>query len=332
MQTAAPYRQSVFLTILFGGKKMRVIFMGTPDFAVGTLEEIIRAGYEVVLAVSQPDKAVGRSRELKAPPVKRCALEHGIPVYQPKRVREQECIEYLRGYEPDIIIVAAFGQIITKELLDMPKYGCINVHASLLPRYRGASPIQWAVINGDPVTGVTIMRMDEGIDTGDMILREEVALSPDETGGSLFERLSGVGAKLCVKAMQAIASGTAVYTPQGETGVTHTGKIHKELGCIDWNRPAVELERLVRGLDPWPGTSARLGDKTLKLWKTRVIPSERLADPGCIVRVGKESLSVQTADGLLELLEVQPEGKKRMSAASFLNGYAVEEGTFFKRG
>ena len=311
---------------------MRVIFMGTPDFAVGTLKEIIRAGQEVALAVSQPDKAVGRSGKLQAPPVKRCAEEYGIPVYQPRRVREPECVEYLRGFAPDLIIVAAFGQIISKEILDLPRFGCVNVHASLLPKYRGASPIQWAVINGDPVTGVTIMRMDEGIDTGDMILREEVALAPDETGGSLFERLSEVGAKLCVTAMKEIEAGTAVYTPQGETGVTHTAKIHKELGSIDWSRPAAELECLVRGLDPWPGTYTRFGERTLKIWKPRVIPSERLADPGCIVRVGKESLSVQTGDGLLELLEVQPEGKKRMSAASFLNGYAVKEGTFFKRG
>lgn len=311
---------------------MRVIFMGTPDFAVGTLEEIISAGHEVALVVSQPDKAVGRSKALKYTPVKACALAHGLSVYQPKRVREAECVEYLRGYQPDIIIVVAFGQIISKEILDLPRYGCVNVHASLLPKYRGAAPIQWAVINGDAVTGVTTMRMDEGVDTGDMILKEEVVLAPDETGGSLFERLSAVGAKLCVKTMEAIENGTAVYTPQGEEGVSHTAKIHKELGSIDWSRPAEEIECLIRGLDPWPGTYTRLGEKTIKLWKARVVHSESQGKPGCIVRVGKDSLSVQTGDGLLELSEVQPEGKKRMSVASFLNGYPVAEGTFLHRG
>ena len=213
---------------------MRVIFMGTPDFAVGTLEEIIKAGHEVVLVVSQPDKAVGRSKALRYTPVKECALEHGIEVYQPQRVRDSECIERLRTYHPDIIIVEAFGQIIPRAILDMPRYGCVNVHASLLPKYRGAAPIQWAVINGDAVTGVTTMRMDEGLDTGDMILKEEVKIRADETGGSLFDRLSEVGAKLCVRTMEAIDAGTATYTPQDNSQATHTAKIYKEMGSIDW--------------------------------------------------------------------------------------------------
>ena len=193
---------------------MRVIFMGTPDFSVGTLEEIIKAGHEVVLVVSQPDKAVGRSKALKYTPVKECALAHGIEVYQPERVRDSACIEYLKSFHADIMIVVAFGQIIPKAVLDMPKYGCVNVHASLLPKYRGAAPIQWAVINGDPYTGVSTQRMDEGVDTGDIILEEKVEIRPDETGGSLFDRLAEVGAKLCVKTIEAIENGTAVYTPQ----------------------------------------------------------------------------------------------------------------------
>ena len=183
---------------------MKVMFMGTPDFAVGTLEEIIKAGHEVVLVVSQPDKAVGRSKALKYTPVKACALEHGLEVYQPERVKSPECVEYLKTFEPDLIVVEAFGQIISKEILELPKYCCINVHASLLPKYRGASPIQWAVINGDEETGVTIQRMDEGVDTGDIIATETVTLAEDETAGSLFERLATVGAKLCVKTMEAI--------------------------------------------------------------------------------------------------------------------------------
>lgn len=311
---------------------MRVIFMGTPDFAVGTLEEIIKAGHEVVLVVSQPDKAVGRSKALKYTPVKACAIEYGIEVYQPEKVREAECVEYLRGYAPDIIIVEAFGQIIPKAILDMPRYGCVNVHASLLPKYRGAAPIQWAVINGDMVTGVTTMRMNEGLDTGDMILKQEVIIREDETGGSLFERLSKVGAELCVKTMAAIEAGSAIYTPQNDAEATHTKKIYKELGSIDWTRDAKTIECLIRGLDPWPSAYTRLNDKTLKIWKAKVIPGESGTAPGCIVKVEKAGITVQTGEGMLLLTEIQLEGKKRMSVEAFLNGYPVEAGTYFKKG
>ena len=307
---------------------MRVIFMGTPDFAVRTLEEIIKAGHEVVLVVSQPDKAVGRSKALKATPVKTSALTHGLPVYQPIRVKEPECIEYLAAYQPDIIIVEAFGQIIPKAILDMPKYGCVNVHASLLPKYRGAAPIQWAVIDGEKVTGVTTQRMAEGIDTGDMIMKEEVALQEDETGGSLFDRLSVVGAKLCVKTMEAIEKGTATYTPQDESMATHVGKIGKEMGIIDWSKDAKSIECLIRGLNPWPSAYTRLGDKTLKIWKAKVYSNEKKAEPGCILKAEKNTLLVQCGEGILSLLEVQLEGKKRMPVDAFLNGYTIEAGTF----
>lgn len=311
---------------------MKVIFMGTPDFSVPTLEEIIKAGHEVVLVVSQPDKAVGRSKALKYTPVKECAVSHGIEVYQPEKVRTEESVEYIRQYAPDIIIVEAFGQIIPKSILDMPKYGCMNVHASLLPKYRGAAPIQWAVINGDPVTGVTTMRMDEGIDTGDMILKQEVVISEDETSGSLFDKLAIEGAKLCVKTLEAIENGTAVYTKQDDEQATHTAKIHKELGSIDWSKSAKEIECLIRGLNPWPSAYTRLEDKTLKIWRAKACSGEKTTTPGCIVRVTKDTIDVQTGDGILSLLEVQLEGKKRMPVDAFLRGYAVEEGTFFKRG
>lgn len=311
---------------------MRVIFMGTPDFAVGTLEEIIAAGHEVVLVVSQPDKAVGRGKALKYTPVKACALAHGLEVYQPERVRNEECIEHLRSYEPDIIIVEAFGQLIPKAILDMPRYGCVNVHASLLPKYRGAAPIQWAVINGDPVTGVTTMRMAEGVDTGDMIMKREVALHEDETGGSLFARLAEAGAKLCVETMAAIENGTAVYTPQDHEQATHTKKIYKEMGSIDWSRDAQTIECLIRGLDPWPSAYTRLNDRTLKIWKAKVIAGDSDMPPGCIVKADREGLLVQTGEGMLLLTEVQFEGKKRMSAEAFLNGCPVETGTYFKKG
>lgn len=310
---------------------MRVIFMGTPDFAVNTLEAVVAAGYEVVLVVSQPDKAVGRSKALKYTPVKTCALSHGIEVYQPERVREPECIAYLKKYQPDIIIVEAFGQIIPKEILEMPPYGCINVHASLLPKYRGAAPIQWAIINGEEVTGVTTMRMDEGLDTGDMILKEEVPIRGDDTGGSLFEHLAVVGASLCVKTMQAIEAGTAVYTPQEDGAATHVGKIQKELGNIDWSKTVESIECLIRGLDPWPSAYTRLGDKTLKIWKARVASHEIKGAPGDIVSADKKRIYVQAGNGVLELLEVQLEGKKRMSTETFLNGFSIEEGTRFHR-
>lgn len=305
---------------------MKVIFMGTPDFSVGTLEEIIKAGHEVALVVTQPDKPKGRGNAMQFPPVKECALAHGIEVYQPRRVREPECVEYLASFQPDIMIVVAFGQILSQEILDIPKYGCVNVHASLLPKYRGAAPIQWAVINGDKVSGVTTMRMDAGIDTGDMIEKEEVVLAQDETGGSLFDRLSEVGARLCVHTMEQIGNNTAVYTPQEHEAATHTAMISKELGLIDWNKSAVEIERLIRGLNPWPSAYTKLDGKTFKIWRAEVLPDNKASEPGCIVAVTKDSIHVQTGDGILALAEVQLEGKKRMACDAFLRGYQVEEG------
>lgn len=306
---------------------MKVIFMGTPDFSVGTLHALVEAGHEVVLAVTQPDKPKGRGKAMQAPPVKECALQHEIEVYQPVKIREAECIAYLRKYEPDIMIVAAFGQILPKEILEMPRYGCVNVHASLLPKYRGAAPIQWAVINGDVISGVTTMRMDVGLDTGDMIEQEEVVLAEDETGGSLFDRLSEVGAKLCVHTMQSIEDGTATYTKQEDEKATHVGMIQKQMGNIDWKQPAVVIERLIRGLNPWPSAYTRLNGKTLKIWRASVEAGGNPDAAGQIIAVGKKELKVQTGDGILSLLEVQLEGKKRMDIEAFLRGYEVMEGT-----
>lgn len=310
---------------------MKVIFMGTPDFSVGILEEIIKAGHEVVLAVTQPDKPKGRGKAMQFPPVKECAVSHGIPVFQPKKIREPENINYLKGFDADIMIVAAFGQILPKEILDMPKYGCVNVHASLLPKYRGAAPIQWAVINGDEITGVTTMRMDIGLDTGDMIAKKEVRLAPDETGGSLFDKLADAGAKLCVETMARIEEGKAVYTPQNSEAATHTAKITKEIGNIDWNNSAKSIERLIRGLNPWPSAYTKLTGKNFKIWKARVVSDETEYEPGCICHVTRDELFVQTGKGILSLEEVQLEGKKRMQIDAFLRGCPVEEGTFFQR-
>ena len=285
---------------------MRVIFMGTPDFSVGTLEAIIEAGHEVALFVTQPDKPKGRGKTMQYTPVKECALSHGIEVFQPVKIRETANIEYLRKFNADIIIVVAFGQILSKSILDMPRYGCINVHASLLPKYRGAAPIQWAVI-----------------------AKSTVRLAPDETGGSLFDKLSAEGAKLCVETMKMIEDGTAEYTPQNSEEATHTSMISKELGFIDWTKPAVEIERLVRGLNPWPSAYTHLNGKTFKVWSAKVIDGSDDYEPGCIYHIGKNDMYVQTGKGALSLVEVQLQGKKRMDTGSFLRGCHVEEGSFF---
>lgn len=310
---------------------MRVIFMGTPDFATGTLEEIVLAGHEVVGVVTQPDKPKGRGKALMPTPVKEVAIKYNLPVYQPKKVREPEFVEVLRGLKPDVMVVAAFGQIISKEILEMPKYGCINVHASLLPAYRGAAPIQWAVINGDKESGVTIMQMDEGIDTGDMIEKVVVPIAEDETGGSLFDKLSQAGAKLCVKVLQDLEDGKAVREKQPEESTTpYAGMIDKKMGVIDWEKSAKEIEQLIRGLNPWPSAYTKLQGKTLKIWKAAVLPEYSQEAPGQITEVTKDSIVVQTGQGRLKILELQLEGKKRMDAASFLRGYALKEGEIFR--
>ncbi len=305
---------------------MRIIFMGTPDFAVGTLQALVDAGHEVVLAVTQPDKPQGRKQILTPPPVKTAAQQAGIPVYQPVRVREQDAIDYLRGFSPELIVVAAFGQILPKELLDMPKYGCINVHASLLPKYRGAAPIQWAILNGDATTGVTIMRMDVGLDTGDMIAKTELTIAPEDTGGSLFDRLAAAGAELCVQTIPSIADGTAVYMPQDEAAATKVGQISKKDGQMDFTRTAVQLRDQVRALNPWPSAYTTLNGKTLKLWSAAVRQENSAEAAGHIAFVDKDSFGIQTGDGVLVCLEVQYEGKKRMSAADFLRGNALSCG------
>ncbi|MCM1283922.1 MAG: methionyl-tRNA formyltransferase [Muribaculaceae bacterium] len=306
---------------------MRVIFMGTPDFAVGTLEAILAAGHEVALVVTQPDRPKGRGNAVHFSPVKECALAHSLLLYQPKRIREAESVEYLRGFAADIVVVVAFGQILPKSILEMPKYGCVNVHASLLPKYRGAAPIQWAIINGEEITGVTTQRMDEGVDTGDVIAKRELRIAADETGGSLFDKLALLGAKLCVETMEMLEKGTAVFIPQDHEKSTHTSMITKELGDLDWSRPAAALERLVRGLDPWPSAYTYLGSKTFKIWKSEALLTDSGAAPGTVVRADKTGIYVQTGEGQLVLKEVQLEGKKRMDAAAFVNGCHITEGT-----
>lgn len=318
---------------------MRVIFMGTPDFSVGTLEALIAAGHDVCLAVTQPDKPKGRGGKMQYTPVKEKALFYDIPVYQPKRVRDPECVEELRKFKADVIVVIAFGQILPKSILELTPYGCINVHASLLPKYRGAAPIQWAVIDGESVSGVTTMQMDEGLDTGDMIMKTEVPIAADETGESLHDKLAAAGAALCVKTLKALEDGTAVHEKQGESPTAYAKMLTKELGNIDWTQPAVKIERLIRGLNSWPGTYSHWNGKVMKIWRAEAHTAEEgakyaqdtaggeePAQPGTVLSVGKNDFTVQTGDGVLRILEVQMPGKKRMETGAFLRGNTMEPG------
>lgn len=305
---------------------MKVVFMGTPDFAVPTLEKIIEAGHEVLAVVTQPDKAKGRGKKVLFPPVKEKALEHNLPVYQPRRAREPEFIEQMRELNPDVMVVVAFGQILPKDILDIPKYGCINVHASLLPKYRGAAPIQWAVINGDKISGVTTMQMDVGLDTGDMLLKTEVELAEDETGGSLFDKLSTLGGALLIETLEKIEAGDIHPEKQDDSQAGEYARtLDKALGNVDFTKSAVEIERLIRGLNPWPSAYTFYNGKTMKLWKAEVVSGGNVT-PGQIFSVDKQSFTVQTGDGALRILELQLEGKKRMDAGAFLRGCAVSVG------
>lgn len=306
---------------------MKVIFMGTPDFAVGTLEALHEAGHEITLVVSQPDKPKGRGHALQPTPVKAAAEHLGLPVFQPAKVRE--AADMLEQTPADVIVVAAFGQLIPSRILHMKKFGCVNVHASLLPKYRGAAPIQWAVIDGEKESGVTIMQMDEGLDTGDMIDKVVVPIEKEETGGSLFDKLSIAGAKLCVKVMADLEAGVAGRISQPEESTTPYAKmISKQMGKIDWNRPAKEIEQLVRGLNPWPSAYTSMNGKNLKIWSAEVLekPEADEAQIGQILRADKNGLLVQTKEGCLNIKELQLEGKKRMDTASFLRGYPVDTG------
>ncbi|MCD8103581.1 MAG: methionyl-tRNA formyltransferase [Lachnospiraceae bacterium] len=309
-----------------------VVFMGTPDFAVGTLKALIDSErYQVQAVFSQPDKPKGRSGALQMPPVKALAVDARIPVYQPDKIRDPGWLDVLKELSPDVIVVVAFGQIIPKPVLDLPPYGCVNVHASLLPKYRGAAPIQWAIINGESVTGVTTMRMDEGLDTGDMILREAVPIDKDETGGSLFDKLSTVGASLLIRTLDALGEGTAHFEKQPEKSPTeYASMLTKKDGRIDFSGSTHEIECRIRGLDPWPGTWTMFHGKHLKIWKAEAVEGASCAGlPGTVCAVLKNALHVRTGSGVLSILEVQPEGKKRMGIDAFLRGYPVKVGEQF---
>ncbi|NLK99708.1 MAG: methionyl-tRNA formyltransferase [Clostridiales bacterium] len=306
---------------------MRVLYMGTPDFAVEALEAIIDKGHEIIGVVTQPDKVRGRGGKVSFSPIKEVALKHNLNIYQPIKVRDPEFIQTIRDLEPEVIVVAAFGQILPKELLDMPPYGCINVHASLLPKYRGASPIQAAILNGEKETGVTIMHMDVKLDTGDMILQESIPIADYETGGSLHDKLALLGARLVVEALDKLKDGSAPRIPQDDSLASYVKMLDKDMGTIDFSQPALNIERMIRGLNPWPSAYTKLDGKILKFWRADVVEYSGDGDPGQIVGVGKDSFTVMTGEDALEIRELQLEGKKRLSCDAFLRGYSLEKGT-----
>ena len=307
-----------------------VVFMGTPDFAVGSLKALLEAGqYRIQAVVTQPDRPKGRGQKMVETPVKTFALQHGLPVFQPLKVKEAEFVQQLKAWQPDFIVVAAFGQFLTQEILDIPTYGCINVHASLLPKYRGAAPIQYAIIKGEKESGVTIMRMEKGMDTGAMYSRVVVPIDAEMNFARLHDELMEKGAELLTDTLPRIAEGLQPEI-QKESEATFATLLTKEMAKIDWNRPAQEVHDRVRGFDPVPGAFTYLPDgKLLKIWETRVTGTGTEALPGTVVSVTKKDFSVACLDGELRILTVQPESKKRMPAAVFLNGRGVTAGDRF---
>lgn len=308
---------------------MKIIFMGTPEFAVGALESLVKAGHQIELVVTQPDKPKGRGKEMQFAPVKECALKYDIPVFQPVKIKTSEAVEELRKYEADVFVVAAFGQILSEDILNMPKYGCINIHASLLPKYRGSAPIQWVILNGEEVTGITIMQMASGIDNGDILLQSTVEIDAKETGDSLHDKLAAEGAKLIVEALPKIEKGELTPVKQNDEESSYVKMLQKSIGKIDWNKSAAVIERMVRGLNSWPGTYTHYNGKTLKIWESEVSDKEtELSDasPGTITAVEKAAIYVRTGEKDLKITEVQLEGKKRMSVKDFLLGCRIKVG------
>ncbi len=302
---------------------MRLVFLGTPAFAVPTLERTVAAGHEVLEAVTQPDRPRGRGRQLAASPVKEAAMRLGIPVYQPERVRRPEAVEHLRALAPDAMVVVGYGQIIPQSVIDLTPLGIINVHASLLPKYRGAGPIQWAIARGETRTGVTTMRIDAGLDTGEMLLKAETEIGLEEDAVELGRRLAEMGAGLLVRTLEGLADGSIAGEKQDNAQATYAPLLKKEDGAIDWARPALEIHNRVRGLQPWPGTSTAFRGQPLHVWRSRVADAGAPGAPGAVRSV--RPLVVHCGGGALELLEVQMEGRKRVPAGDFANGQRLTE-------
>lgn len=312
-------------------EKFRTIFMGTPDFAVPCLDMLVKEGYPVAAVVTQPDRPKGRGQKLAYSPVKQAALNYNLSVLQPESIKTDDFYNQICALQPDIIIVIAFGQFLPKRILDLPRYGCINVHASLLPQYRGSAPIHWAIINGETVSGVTTMYMDVGMDTGDMILKSEIPIFPEDTTGSLHDKLQDLGAQVLSETLKNIAAGKSVREPQNEAAATYAHLLCRSTERIDWHQPAAVIHNLVRGLNPWPGAYCSYQNKSIKIWKTRVYnETAACSEPGQVVQITPEGLVVETGKGTIELLEVQPESKRRMKASDFVCGYSLAKGNMFE--
>ncbi len=306
---------------------MNVIFMGTPDFSVPVLQALIQSpAHTVTAVVTQPDKARGRSGKLVFTPVKEVAIANQIPVYTPKRIKDADMVAKLKKIPCDVIVVVAFGQLLSKEILELPPYGCFNVHASLLPRWRGAAPIQWAILEGDKTTGITTMQMDVGLDTGDILLKKEIEISPQETGESLHDRLAEISGDLLLETLLLAEEGNLQPISQNDEESCYAKMLTKELGLLDMNEEAEKLERYIRGLNSWPSAYTGFRGKTLKIWRAEVVKEDTAEKSGTVVSVDKNSFTVQTGRHCLRILEVQMEGKKRMDADSFLRGVAVKKG------
>ena len=308
--------------------KLKTIFMGTPDFAVPCLE-VLQAKTEVLAVITQPDRPKGRGHNLQASPVKQKALEYNLPVLQPEKIKTEEFTAELEKLQPDLIVVVAFGQILSQRILDIPPLGCVNVHASLLPRYRGAAPIHWSIINGEKETGVTTMLMDAGLDTGDMLLKDKVAITEEMTTEELHDQLMAMGGKLLAETVDGLANGTITPEKQDDSISNYAGMLNKETGHIDWSKSAVEIHNLIRGLNSWPVAWSMKDGKNYKFWRTQVENSNSDKAPGTVVELRKNSFCIATGEGLLEVLEIQPPSKKRMSAGDLLRGHGVAVGDIF---
>lgn len=299
---------------------MRLLFMGTPEFAVPCLTRLIADGYEIAGVFTQPDKPKGRGHKLAPPPVKELALQHNLPVYQPEKLRDGRALEIFRSLKPDLAVVVAYGRILPKELLEVPPFGCINVHGSLLPKYRGAAPIQWSVLNGDPSGGITTMYMAEGLDSGDMILQEETPIGENETSGELYERLSQMGASLLLETVKQVLAGNAPRIPQEESQATLAPMLEKSMGQLDFSKPAFAVHKWICGMNPWPAASTLLDGMPVKVYRSRIVQGE--GEPGTILP-GK-GLTIACGQGAVELLEIQAQGGKRMAAADYLRGHPLQ--------
>jgi methionyl-tRNA formyltransferase len=310
-------------------KTYRIIFMGTPDFAVPALKSLLAGPDEVVAVITQPDREKGRGKRITPPPVKMAAVNAGIPVFQPTKIKTQDFRDTLDSFRPDLIVVVAYGRILPLSLLDLPPLGCINVHGSLLPKYRGAAPIQWAVIKGENEVGVTIMRMDEGMDTGDILLPAHLPADPDETAGSLFIKIAKLGASTLMQALDLLRQDGLIPIPQDHTQATVAPMLTKEHGLIDWNKPAAELHCWIRGLDPWPTAFSFFGHKRFRFFTPDLVHYTGEATPGTLLRADKEGLLIATGHDAILIREIQPEGGKRMTADAYICGHPLKPGQSF---